>query len=426
MTIFYFFLSSKDVASTQGSVNRARSSWASQLHTVLRSHKKLDELAASCISGYDPLYSVRMISFYTSLQSHCAYFLERLTESPFSQNSILIQTLFLMAHFEAAWWVQTNIAEYKATNTFVIPKLSKHSLLSWKEWKTYWAEVKERVMPIVLEHQASVLLLYCFKELITLFASKETCCRLTQHPFYRSRAISFRESDRLTAGMEMIAVSLWANLLFFASNYYVGRLRALYNIKRKRDNTQQQQQNRGALDERSMALFWTSSWRSSSKTCRRYVCASLGGGLGSMLWSGWGTMVGLGAGDAWAALQPDSNVLLDQLPGSTPRSGDVEKKSSFSSTLQEELLCGCCQIVSFSSNVHSRKRAPVSSRTCDHTICKSCVEQCQLALMERTSSYEESIKCPLCNAQNAFNSHDHLVNRSLCAAIAMIESQAVQ
>jgi hypothetical protein len=342
-----------------------------------------------------------------------------------------------MAHFEAVWWIQTNIAEYKATNTFVLPKLSEHSILSWIEWKKYWAEVKERVLPMVLEHQASVLLLYCFKECIALLASKETCCRLTQHPFYRSKAISSREPDRLTAGMEMIAVSLWANLFFFASNYYVGRLCALYNMKTKKNTQNQQNQPNNnnrmiGMDERSMALFWASSWRSLNKTCRRYTSASLGGGLGSMLWSGWGTMLGLAAGDAWAALQPDSDgppdpyTLLDQLPGSTPRASEstMEKTYSFSLAIQEELLCGCCQIVTFSSNVHSRKRAPVSSRTCDHTICKSCVEQCQLALMERTSSYQEWIKCPLCNAQTAFNSHDHLVNRGLCAAIAMIENQA--
>jgi hypothetical protein len=157
--------------------------------------------------------------------------------------------------------------------------------------------------------------------------------------------------------------------------------------------------------------------------------ASLGGGLGSMVWSGWGTLFGLALGDACASLQLNSDVSPPkQLPGSMPRGEDVnEKKSSFSlSELEEELFCGCCQIATFSSNVHCRKRAPISSRACDHTICRSCVEQCQMALMERTNGYEEWIKCPLCNAANAFNCHNHLVNRSLCSAIAIFETQAVQ
>jgi hypothetical protein len=41
--------------------------------------------------------------------------------------------------------------------------------------------------------------------------------------------------------------------------------------------------------------------------------------------------------------------------------------------------------------------------------------------MERTSNYEEWIKCPLCNADKAFSAHDQLVNRSLCDVLAWVE-----
>jgi hypothetical protein len=86
---------------------------------------------------------------------------------------------------------------------------------------------------------------------------------------------------------------------------------------------------------------------------------------------------------------------------------------------RDEFLCGCCQTTTFSSNPTSLDRAPVSSRVCGHTICRSCVENCHVAQVERLNQFDNGwIKCPLCNAVRAFSVCYPIVNRSLCTAIA--------
>ena len=93
----------------------------------------------------------------------------------------------------------------------------------------------------------------------------------------------------------------------------------------------------------------------------------------------------------------------------------------------EEFLCGCCQTTNFSSNPTSVERAPMSSRACGHTICRSCVGNCHLSQMERFTDgrydWTEWIKCPLCNAHQAFCVSDPLVNHSLCTAIAASQAR---
>jgi hypothetical protein len=307
-----------------------------------------------------------------------------------------------------------------------MPALDWKSLSSSTAWKRYWKELKQRVVPSVLRYQATLSLMVLFQGFLSAFVSKETLYRLTQHPPRRALIVSSRESDRLAVGMELWISCLWANLLFFAASYTVAQIGLCYKLDRKRKMLRIHGSPND--DQTDFGNLVTSSWKLISTRCRRYFYSSLGGGLGSIFWPGWGTLYGIGFGDGWAEMQPEpeppaslfsflfriircsSSAVGDDMSSSLPYAGD-----------HDELGCGCCQIASFSSNPNSLDRAPISSRACDHTICKSCVHHCHLAVMERTCNYEEWIKCPLCNAERAFSSHNHLVNRSLCAAIATIE-----
>jgi hypothetical protein len=146
-------------------------------------------------------------------------------------------------------------------------------------------------------------------------------------------------------------------------------------------------------------------------------------------------MVGMGIGDGIGELTPEPE--LPSLDGGGPysifgKSGTERGHPGWRydgddtddcPKLDEELTCGCCQIVAFSSDPSAMEQAPISSRECSHTICKSCVQKCHLALMERMNTYQEWISCPICKANNAFSSHAHLVNRSLCQAISLIEKK---
>jgi hypothetical protein len=312
------------------------------------------------------------------------------------------------------------------------------------------------VWPAVFEYQSTLSVMYFLQALLSMFVSQPTLYKLTQHPYHRAIVVasSSRNTnnncnntvDRFAVASDSFFTCLWSNLLFFSASYVFGQLLALYNYHR---NLLRQQQhsphNNNNNNTEAERILIKSSWRLGCTILRRYYTSSLGAGIGSMVWPGVGTIVGMGVGDGIGELSPEPDLPnLDYIRGLFARLSKHTKKF-FSTTrgkggkqgsyysydededrhslkhLEHDLTCGCCQIVTFSSNPSSPDRAPVSSRECSHTICRHCVQQCHLALMERVQTYQEWISCPICKAMNAFSSHNHLVNRSLCSAISLME-----
>lgn len=333
-----------------------------------------------------------------------------------------------------------NVAEYSHSKRFIFPECDTVSMSSPLAWKLYWIELKQRVLPSLMKYQATLLFMHFFKGFLSTLISKENLLRLNQHPPRRAVAIAERESDRLLVGVEVFVATLWANTLFFAANYTVQQIGALFNFYTRCRLAN----SRGSqfCDREDTAHLANTSWGLLASNARRYVYSALGAGLGSIVWPGWGTLLGIGMGDEWAKKQPESELpqqvitiigggfnnffsafgrirIFDWWSRRGGRSGDDDFEKPHS--VHDDLICGCCQTTPFSSNPNSRDRTPISSRACSHTICKACVQQCHLAFMERTNNYAEWIKCPLCNTEQAFSSQNHIVNRTLCAAIAAIE-----
>lgn len=361
------------------------------------------------------------------------------------QRKLLIfQGLLYAIHLETSWWIETNVSEYLRYRRLILPQWDRDSMTSPLAWKLYYIELKQRVLPPLLKCQATLFFAHGFQSLLARTCTKETMLRLNQHPPRRALAISERESDRLQVGVEVFVASIWANLLFFAANCAVGQIDAFYDFYRKqaRSRSRQVQNNN---EKQDIVILLRTTWNTIYMNSRRLFYSAVGAGLGSVFMPGWGTLLGMGVGDEWARRQPHlelprqtvlvlrnavgdlvtllASIRLPRWPYQEYQGGMADDSEVGEETpFHDDLICGCCQTTMFSSNPNSRDCAPVSSRACSHTICKSCVQKTHLAYMERTSTFDEWVKCPLCNATRAFSSHDHLVNRSLCAAISAIEA----
>lgn len=321
------------------------------------------------------------------------------------------------------WWLRLNFSNYTRNQGLILPKTDFDSITSWVEWRLYWNRFKHRTWPAIFEYQTTISIMYFFQAVLNLFVSKETINRLTQHPYHRAQAVAKRETDPVTVGTDSVVTALWGNLLFFSASFTLGQLIVIYNYNRNKVRK---------TNEEACRIFLLSTWKLVWTISRRFYFSALGAGLGSMVWPGLGTIIGMGLGDGIAELTPEPEP--PSLDGGGPCSfitkssrkhglnhfgGDTNENAE----LYEELTCGCCQIVPFSSDPTAVERSPISSRECSHTICRSCVQKCHLALMERVSTYQEWISCPICKAHNAFSSHNHLVNRSLCHAISLFEKK---
>jgi hypothetical protein len=260
-----------------------------------------------------------------------------------------------------------------------------------------------------------------YKAAASLFVSKVALYQLTQHPYHRARFLASRDSDRLSVGMKVLTMSLCSNLLFYFANLTVNQV-SLYYTRRKAYKWALIRKD-AAARERALRNWVLSSWELLYKQSTRYWCSALGAAVGSIIWPGWGTLFGTGIGDGWAEVQSTPkppSVLFALFPKLRPlfssKTGDQE-----STVDANELLCGCCQVNYFSADTNHPVRTPISSRVCEHSICKSCVDMCHLALLRRSKVFIESLQCPMCNTYGAFQLHDPIINRALCDAIALID-----
>ncbi|KAG7352331.1 hypothetical protein IV203_008379 [Nitzschia inconspicua] len=331
-----------------------------------------------------------------------------LNKTCIKSHDILFNSILFAIHYESVWWIRLNVGNYRRNRALILPRLDADSLFNTMEWKLYWQRFKARVWPAVYEYHFTLSIMYFLQAVTGRLVSKETMLRIMQHPYHRAIAVSKSSKDRIEAGTDS----------FITSQHEADR------------------------------MLKVSSWRLITTMVRRHYSSALGSGIGSIIWPGAGTLIGMGIGDGIAELTPEPDMphwdfsgfvrgLLKQISillggkgckdyYSRKDSDDVDYSAYGSKHLDDELTCPCCQIVTFSSNPRCLERAPVSSRECTHTICKQCVEKCHLALMERIHTYQEWITCPICKATNAFSSHNHLVNRSLCGAISLMERRQAQ
>jgi hypothetical protein len=281
----------------------------------------------------------------------------------------------------------------------------------------------------------TLCVMYFLQALMGKLASKETNLRMMQHPYHRALAVSKSSRDHVEVGTDSFITCLWSNASFFMASYVIGQAVIFYNYHRN--------VVRGTARHEADRMMTRSSWRLMTTMIRRHYTSALGAWIGSTIWPGVGTIIGMGIGDGVAELTPEpvmptwdlARIWRGALKQTIVNLGgeggkgdsfadddnDVDDSQYVSNQVDDELSCPCCQIVRFSSNPRCPERSPVSSRECSHTICKQCVEKCHLALMERIHTYQEWISCPICKATNAFSSHNHLINRSLCYAIALLD-----
>jgi hypothetical protein len=354
------------------------------------------------------------------------------------------QSLLFAIHYETVWWIRLNVSNVRRNRPLIVPRLLDwESMTSWTEWKLYWQRFRTRVWPAVFEYQTTLSIMYFLQVLVGMVVSEKTLQRLTQHPYQRASmmASQSKKNDRVAVGVDTFVTCLWCNALFFTASYLLGQSIILYNHRRN--------YLRMSPDD----AYWNhvkSSWRLGATMIRRYYFSATWAGIGSIVWPGTGTILGMGIGDGMGELTPapelpDFGRTCRQVRGifkqigmmfGSGRSGgkgksswryddDDDKNNPYKAKqhADDALMCGCCQTTMFSSDPQCPERAPISSRECSHTICRQCVERCHLALMEITHSYQAWVSCPLCKAMNAFSPHNHLINRSLCGAIALIEQR---
>eukprot|EP00526_Cylindrotheca_closterium_P009478 CAMPEP_0113604802 /NCGR_PEP_ID=MMETSP0017_2-20120614/1988_1 /TAXON_ID=2856 /ORGANISM="Cylindrotheca closterium" /LENGTH=429 /DNA_ID=CAMNT_0000513249 /DNA_START=77 /DNA_END=1366 /DNA_ORIENTATION=- /assembly_acc=CAM_ASM_000147 len=298
-------------------------------------------------------------------------------------------------------------------------------------WKWSLSKWKESILPFMARHEATLSTMYFYKFLASTFCSEVVLLQLSQHPYHRVKSLRLRDSSLLSVAANAFVITAWSNLLYYLADLTVRQVslglhqRKEYQWAEVRKDTE--------AKEHCLQHWVKSSWEMLYQQSLRYWYSSLGSAMGSMVLPGWGTLAGIGLGEQWADHQdvPSPPPLLlkvfPRLQKCFVKTRSKRQQGSLASSLQSNaVLCGCCQTNYFSSNPNHPTHVPISSKGCEHSICRSCVDLCQVAeLLEAGATgiafSEQLVACPICNAAGAFSPRNLLVNRGLCNAIALLE-----
>jgi len=345
--------------------------------------------------------------------------LRQLQESSIVQRSFMVGAMKCAAQREVFIHFRRLFEEYKKE------KDSGCGFSLFARWKLT-LEWKESILPFMANHQATLWIMSFYKSLASTLFSEVEVLQLCQHPYYRAKSLALKDKSLLSVAADAFVMTAWSSLLFYLASLTVGQVS--FSYAQWKEYKWASVRKDSTAKGKCLQSWFKSSWETAYQQSLRCWYASLGSALGSMVLPGWGTLIGTGLGEEWA----DHQDVPSPPPALLSRFPQVEKyfaKSSNSKTTDSgslqanELLCGCCQVIYFSSNPYNRRSAPISSHACEHTICRSCVNMCHLAYLqsEGVAFTEERLGCPICNADNAFSPNDHMVNQSLCNAIALLE-----
>lgn len=217
-----------------------------------------------------------------------------------------------------------------------------HTQVEWdKRWKTF----PLKFVHALIKYQAVTLILRSYELVASKIVNFKQLDKLTTDPFAISRRLATKLSEQkssprnkknntaptnesLHVTISMTQTTLWANFLPFCADYslYQGLLcygyYKYYTLRRQRrllelaqtspsDPDEQdsiyERERIVSLEERTALVkdLTEKSTRLASNRGLGWFCSSVGAGVGSVVWPGWGTLVVSAMGDAAAGMVLD-------------------------------------------------------------------------------------------------------------------------
>jgi hypothetical protein len=199
------------------------------------------------------------------------------------------------------------------------------------EWEKRWKSFPNKFLIGLAKFHVITLVLRSYEYIASLCYSEETMDKLTMDYFVASQTIGRKvdvPNDKVHVFARMADCTFWANLLYYLADYSVyqvffGYGYYVYYQRQKKEKaslmTTTEEDNVPAV---AKSFLVTSSHLVASRSCG-LLFSALGGGIGTIIWPGWGTlMVSNMAESAGLTLIDDGyNVALSKLTGQNSNTG---------------------------------------------------------------------------------------------------------
>lgn len=182
-------------------------------------------------------------------------------------------------------------------------------VVSQKEWSARWSTFGQKCIHGVLKFHAITLVMRFYERLLTGRVDDVTLDRLTRDPFKAAELTCIRTRHSTSKMMStMFELCFWSNVIAFLADYTVHQIILastyyLYCREKKRQRIRDREhEEESEGEDGAMAMSFV--FKSSKLIVTRglgLLGAAGGGAVGSYIYPGWGTTIGISFGDGLMA-----------------------------------------------------------------------------------------------------------------------------
>lgn len=194
------------------------------------------------------------------------------------------------------------------------------------EWEKRWKVFPQKMFTAFAKYHVITLVMRTYEHLAAMRYDLVVMNKLTMDPFSAARNLtaSEKKESSSTVAKEMFHTTFWANLIAYMADYSVHQAILCYGyyvyVRRKREKEQAADVGDGKSSVVEGYIL-TSMLRKSTQlfVSRAFAlfCSAIGGGVGTVWWPGWGTLLLSNVGEGAAG------VIMED--GQAPSSKDKDE-----------------------------------------------------------------------------------------------------
>jgi hypothetical protein len=186
---------------------------------------------------------------------------------------------------------------------------------SQEEWAKRWKVFPSRLFTAFAKYHVVILVIRLYEHIAAKKYDKVILDKLTMDSFHAARKLVAQTTpehrDNTEIARQMFYTTFWSNLIGFLADYSVHQVILCYGYyryvqKRRRRRRLNTKDNQNDEKEGMDGAIFTSLVKKSTQlmVSRSFglVCSSVGGGVGTVLWPGWGTLLVSNMGEGAAGV----------------------------------------------------------------------------------------------------------------------------
>lgn len=182
-----------------------------------------------------------------------------------------------------------------------------------EEWEKRWQVFPSRLLTAFAKFQVVTLVMRSYEYVADrLSRNKVLMDKLTMDPFHASQKIAAEHparEERSIVVSEMFHTTFWANLIAFVADYSVHQALLCFGYYVYVQNQRKKKKPENDDDDGELGAVFTSLIKKSTQLAMArgfgLVCSAAGGAVGTLVWPGWGAMLGSSLSEGMAGVIMD-------------------------------------------------------------------------------------------------------------------------